>query len=208
MKGKVQGRTRKGGPRKALQFSPVKSLLEEARQHYQRVDLHQHFNGDIDRVTKAQVALDTAEDAMLALSNFKDGTIGSDDGEKYLKLYGFLQAVFLQQDAIKELHRLFVGVFAEPGDKSAWRQVRELRNLTVGHPIEKGLGKKSRKRTFITRVSLRRGSFDYQVWDQATGQTSFESADLSKRYAAYRKEAASYMRKILRVLSGMPDMKV
>ena len=204
----LQGRTLKGGRRKALQFSTVESLLEAVRQHYHRVDLHRHFNGDMDRVTKAQVALDTAEDAMLALSNYQSGDIGSDDGEKYLKLYGFLQAVFLQQDAIKELHRLFVGTFAQPGITSAWKQLRELRNLTVGHPLEKGLGKESRKRTFITRVSLRKGSFDYQVWDQATGRTSFESADLSPRYAAYEREAASYMRKIISVLSGMPDLKV
>src|SRR5690348_9719099 len=122
----LQGHRRKGVRRKALQFSAVESLLEAMRQHYHRVDLHQHFNGDMDRVTKAQVALDTAEDAMLALSNYQSRDIGSADGEKYLKLYGFLQAVFLQQDAIKELHRLFVGAFAQPGITSAWKQLREL----------------------------------------------------------------------------------
>lgn len=186
----------------------MEALLEEARTHYHRVDLFQHFNGDMDRVTKAQVALDTAEDSMLALSNYRRGRGGSTDGEKYLKLYGFLQAIFLQQDAIRELHSLFVGAFTEPAARSAWKQLRELRNLTVGHPVEKGFGRESRKRTFITRVSLRKGNFDYQVWDQATGQTSFESADLSELHAAYEREAATYMSKVNGVLSRVPDMKV
>ncbi len=187
-------------------MTSIESLLEQARQHYQRADLHRHFNGDMDRATTAQVALDTAEDTMLALSNYESGGIGSDDGEKYLKLYGFLQAIFLQQDAIRELHRLFVGNFAEPADASAWNQLRELRNLTVGHPIEKGLGKEPRRRTFITRVSLKSDSFNYQVWHQGSEKTSFESADLSTLYAAYKKEAASYLRKIITGLSGAPDI--
>jgi hypothetical protein len=162
----------------------------------------------MDRVTKAQVALDTAEDTMLALSNYEGGDIGSDDGEKYLKLYGFLQAIFLQQDAIRELHRLFVGDFAEPASTSAWKQLRELRNLTIGHPIEKGLVRQQRRRTFITRVSLRRGGFDYQVWHQGTGNTSFEVADLSTLYATYENEAAFYLKKITATLSRMPDISL
>ena len=187
-------------------MSNMETLLEKARRHYQRADLHRHFRGDMDRVTKAQVALDTAEDAMLALSNYESGGIGSDDGEKYLKLYGFLQAIFLQQDAIRELYRLFVGNFAEPPDASAWKQLRELRNLTVGHPIEKGRGKEPRRRTFITRVSLKSDGFDYQVWHQGTLNTSFKSADLSALYAAYEKEASSSLRKIVTGLSRAPDV--
>lgn len=143
--------------RKHKKTSNVDVLLGEVRKHYGRVDLYQHFSQDMDRVTKAQVALDTAEDAMLAISNYEGGDVDSDDGEKYLKLYGFLQAVFLQQDAIKELHELFVGKFAEPGKASNWRRIRELRNLTVGRPIEKGRRKEPRQRTFITRVSVTKG---------------------------------------------------
>jgi hypothetical protein len=186
-------------------MSNIEMLLEEARQHYHRADLRRHFGGDMDRVTKAQVALDTAEDTALALSDYESGATGSDDGEKYLKLYGFLQAVFLQQDAIRELHQLFAGNFAKPADATAWKQLRELRNLTVGHPIEKG-GKGQRRRTFITRVSLKSDGFDYQVWHEGTGSTSFESADLSTLYAAYEKEAASHLRKIVIGLSSAPDI--
>jgi hypothetical protein len=159
----------------------------------------------MDRVTTAQVALDTAEDTMLALSNYENGRTGSDDGEKYLRLYGFLQAIFLQQDAIKKLHELFVGNFTELADTSAWKQLRELRNLTVGHPIEKGQGKQPRRRAFITRISLETDGFDYQVWHQETGTFSFERADLSAIYATYKQEAVSLLGSILTGISGAPD---
>ncbi len=99
-----------------------------------------------------------------------------------------------------------MGDFAEPADTSAWKQLRELRNLTVGHPIEKG-GKRQVKRTFVTRVSLRSDGFDYQVWDRATGETSFESADLSTLCVAYETEAISYLRKVITALSSVPDIR-
>lgn len=187
-------------------MSDVENLLQAARKHYERADLYGYFSGNNDRLTTAQVALDTAEDAMLALSHYEMKGIGSDNGEKYLRLYGFLQAAFLQQDAIRELHRLFVGNFTEPTGTSAWKQLRELRNLTVGHPVEKGRGKEPRKRTFITQVSLETDGFDYQVWHQGTGKTSFETAGLSTLYAGYKKEAASFLREILTGLSRAPDI--
>jgi hypothetical protein len=86
-------------------MSDIDKLLEEARKHYHRANLYRHLGGDSDRTTTAQVALDTAENAMLALSHYEKEGIGSDIGEKYLRLYGFLEAVYLQQDAIKELLR-------------------------------------------------------------------------------------------------------
>ena len=183
-------------------MSDIDNHLEEVRNHCERASLYQYFSGDNDSVTTAQVALDTAEDATLAVSHYEnEGIASDDDGEKYLRLYGFLQATFLQQDANKKLHELFVGGFTEPADISAWKQLRELRNLTVGHPIEKVQGKK-RRRAFITRVSLETDTFDYQVWHQETGQFSYERADLLAIYAAYKQEAVSLLGKVLIAVSG------
>jgi hypothetical protein len=184
--------------------SSIEDLLEKTREHYARADLSDYFNGDDDLLATAHVGLDTAEDAMLALAHYEKEGIGSDDGEKYLRLYGFLQAIFLQQDAIKKLQQLFVGDFSEPPDTSAWRRLRELRNLTVGHPIDKGRGKEPRKRPFITRVSLETGGFNYQVWNQIEGDL-FERADLLVKYAEYKQEAATILEKVLTALSGVAD---
>jgi hypothetical protein len=141
----------------------------------------------------------------LALSHYEKVGIGSDIGEKYLRLYGFLEAVYLQQDAIKELYTVFVGNFLEPATTSAWTQLRELRNLTAAHPVEKGRGKQPRKRTFITQVSLESDGFDFQVWHQETSEVSFERADLAAIYSGYKEEAASVLEKIVAELALAPD---
>jgi hypothetical protein len=186
-------------------MSDIDKLLEAARKHYERADLYRHLGQDSDSITKAQVALDTAEDAMQALSHYEKAGIGSDIGEKYLRLYGFLEAIYLQQDAMAELHRIFVGKLAEPAASSAWSQLRDLRNLTAAHPIEKGLRNEPRKRTFITQVSLESDGFDFQVWHQETSEISFERADLSALYSAYKEEAAWILERIVAELTVAPD---
>lgn len=68
---------------------------------------------------------------------FESSGIGQDDGEKYLKLYGLLQAVILQQDSIRELYGIFVGENLISNSNPALENIRQFRNLTAGHPIEK-----------------------------------------------------------------------
>jgi hypothetical protein len=185
-------------------MSSLENLLEQARGHYQRVNLYRHFQQDMDRVIAAQVALDTAEDTMLALEHYRSEGIGSDEGEKYLRLYGFLQAIFLQQDAIAKLHELFVGGSpAKPADETAWMELRKLRNLTVGHPVEKGCRKEPRRRTFINRIRLETDNFEYQVWDKGRADFSFECIDPLAKYAAYKQEAAALLQGVLTRLASI-----
>ena len=184
-------------------MSDLQDLLDRARDHYMRVDLHKYFLGRADDITAAQVALDTAEDAMLALSSYESHGIGATDGEKYLRLYGFLQAAYVQQDSIKKLYKLFVGPWSDPPRDSAWARLRDLRNLTVGHPVERGKNQAIR-RVFITRMSLETEGFDYQIWNKETGQTIFERADLDSTYREYKREAVALLEKVLENLSTGP----
>jgi len=186
------------------QMRAIDNLLEQARQHYARADLYSYFDGDEDRVAASHVALDTVEDTRLALSNYESNGIGFDDGERYLRLYGFLQATILQQDAIRKLHELFVGSFPKPADTSAWMRLRELRNLTVGHPIAKGKRGETPKRAFIARVSLKTDGFNYQVSCQSA-EDLFVRADLLATYVEYKQEATEFLKKVLNPLSGIPD---
>ena len=182
----------------------LEKLLEQARQHFERVDLLSHFEKDSDRVATAYVALDTAEDTSTALSHYETSeAIVSDDCEKYLRLYGFLQAIFLQQDASVELHQLFVGSRPEPAGESAWTELRSLRNVTVGHPVEvKRLGEI--RRTFVNRACLDADGFEYEVWNKAKADFSSERADLKALYADYEQEAAALFEAVLACLARIP----
>jgi hypothetical protein len=186
-------------------MSDLESVLTQIRdKHFHRIDLSLFFEEDSDKITCAQISLDVAEDAMAAISCFLSGGIGSGVGERYLRLYGVLQAVFLQQDAILTLCKLFLGSRTEPGAPSAWKELRSLRNLTVGHPIERGTGEHVR-RSFVTQISLTNDGFDYQVWHKHTSAFSFERADLVKLLMVYAKEAAQSLEGLLPVLNAAID---
>ncbi len=58
--------------------------------------------------------------------------------ERYLATWGVLQAFIIQQDAIRELHSMFVAPVKKKGFKSefkAWHELRSLRDATAGHPV-------------------------------------------------------------------------
>ena len=53
----------------------------------------------------------------------------------YLEFWGVLQAAVVQQDAIRELHRVIKEEnLPKQCINSAWTKLRNLRNLAVGHP--------------------------------------------------------------------------
>ena len=126
---------------------------------------------------------------MAAISNYLSGGIGADVGERYLRLYGVLQAVVLQQKAILTLVKLFLG--------SSWRTRR-------GHPIKRG-GENQIERSFLTQISLQDDGFDYQVWHKDTSTFSFERAELVALLTEYAKEAAKSLQELLPVLAAAID---
>lgn len=139
------------------------------------------------------VAMDTLEDSSLAMEHYETSGIGEENGEKYLKLYGLLQAIFLQQDSIRYLYKIFVGSDLLPG--STWRRIRELRNLTVGHPIEKK-DKTSTKRCSIARISISSNGFMLMLWNKDENKIEFEDVDLKSLYNLYKSEVARHLESI------------
>jgi len=86
------------------------------------------------------VAKDWIQDTSEVLSHHRSAGFASHWTVSYLELYGVLQAVFVQQDAIKQLHN---SLKPESGDewpshdhKSGWQEIRRIRNLAIGHPTE------------------------------------------------------------------------
>lgn len=101
--------------------------------------------------------LDTIGDTELCLDAFlgKDAD-RSDYGSKYLYVYGVLQALFVQQDAIQNLTQaLQISYNPDP----LLVQIREIRNDSIGHPTKRG-GGTGRAFNFISRVTLGPHGFD------------------------------------------------
>ena len=104
-----------------------------------------------DRRTRMQLCscLDVIKDTALCLNAFRTTNIGElDVGSKYMYVYGSLQALVLQQDAVKHFTCALGKTYPY---HPRLKEIRDIRNHSVGHPTDEGPG-----RTFnlITRDSI------------------------------------------------------
>lgn len=89
----------------------------------------------------------------------------------YIEFWGVMQAVIIQQDAIKEIYRVVFDKSLEIEEPSAWARIRDTRNLCVGHPANRAKRKGPVERTFMGRKF---GSYDhikYESFDSRTKLT-------------------------------------
>ena len=78
-------------------------------------------------------AMDTLEDTQYAITSYSNDDHQSDQGREYLKIYGLFQAIFMQQDAVRNFAeglRLPDINITTDADAS---KVREMRNKYFGH---------------------------------------------------------------------------
>ena len=93
--------------------------------------------------------MDTIEDTEEALESFlKLDTDSSNEGRNYLRIYGALQALFVQQKAVENLHEALKIPYTE--DK-ALEKIRHIRIDAAGHPTNRGNKKAF---NFISRLTL------------------------------------------------------
>ncbi|MGC2236664.1 MAG: hypothetical protein WA584_10915 [Pyrinomonadaceae bacterium] len=100
-------------------------------------------------------SLDVIGDTEQAFDSYINIQEPNSFGEKYLILYGVLQALFIQQDAITHLSEaLGLTYTVDP----LLTQIREIRNDSSGHPTKRG-GGKGKKFNHISRISMKRHNF-------------------------------------------------
>ncbi|MXV82998.1 hypothetical protein F4Z98_06450, partial [Candidatus Poribacteria bacterium] len=93
--------------------------------------------------------MDTIGDTEEALESFlKLDTDSSDKGRNYLRIYGALQALYVQQEAVKNLHEALKIPYTKD---TALEKIRHIRIDAAGHPTNRGNKKAF---NFITRVTL------------------------------------------------------
>ena len=112
-----------------------------------------------DRRTRMQLCscLDVIKDTERCLDTYLTTNIDElDFGNKYMYVYGSLQALYVQQDAVKHFTCTLKKDY--PRDRYL-KEIREVRNRSVGHPTDQGRdsGKTS---NFITRDSIGSKGFE------------------------------------------------
>ncbi len=140
------------------------------------------------------VSKDWLQDTTEALSSHRRRGFVADPVTGYIEYLGVLQATFIQQDAICELHYALSNArHVKPTSKAdAWTKLRDLRNLTAGHPTLKDRPKAEP----VLRSSIRRQTMTYDHINFTVVQqsgTSHETLDLGKLLDEYDQEAGSWM---------------
>ena len=142
--------------------------------------------------------MDTVEDAQLAVEAYRrleSSSEGADKGKLYLVVYGVLQAIFIQQDALRNLACALDFPY-EIGSYSGLKEVREVRNQIVGHPTS--YRREGRESFYaINRMSLSLDSFKVlESTDQ--GQNQMLPIDIRKTLS----DNEALVRKALTDLKG------
>jgi hypothetical protein len=125
-------------------------------------------------------------------------------GELFMNLYGVLQGLFVQQDALRHLAKALGTPLEIELGYPGMARVREIRNLSIGHPTKKGRIKEPRvysgfpEDAFVyARViqdSLARDSFALEVSGKVVGETRLHH--LQPLIIAQLKEATSILRQL------------
>lgn len=116
-------------------------------------------------------------------------------GKRYLLMYGLLQALYLQQDAVQDVCRALhlTGDLEDYGAEV--REVRDTRNDAVGHPTSRR-GAGSRSYHFISRMTLTEAGFDLHS-AYADGRSHTKHVTVSDLIATQQRANAHLLRNAL-----------
>ena len=122
------------------------------------------------------------------------------DGNKYVYVYGTLQALFVQQDAVKHLHQaLEMDYNLARDDKSMLMEIRNIRNNSIGHPT------KSDRQTpiafnFISRMTIGNQGFTLATDYQDGTQTCHKYVNIPSLIAKQRIVLSGVLRDAIQTL--------
>lgn len=105
-------------------------------------------------------SIDVIEDSDLAIDAYRNNKLGESKDILYLLVYGLLQALFLQQDAVFDLCES-LGFSNKKKEYPKLMRIRDIRNAATGHPTKKKEHKsKLTSNHFISRVTLTTSHFE------------------------------------------------
>ena len=124
--------------------------------------------------------LDTVEDAQMAVDEYRLLDSSPDRinaGTLYIVIYGVLQGIFLQQDALMNLAKALCFQF-RIDDFPGLEDIRDIRNRIAGHPTSYRR-KKTESYYTINRISLSLEKFGVMEYKQ-DGQRQVTSVDIAR----------------------------
>ena len=141
-------------------------------------------------------SLDIVGDTELAVEAYLSAPQPKSDGEKYLVVFGILQVLIVQQDAVEHLaESLDISFTPDP----TLKMIREARNNSIGHPTKRGGGKGS-KFNFIVRVSLSHKGFSLMTTYADNAPPTFSHINIPKLISSQRNLLVYLLKEIINKL--------
>ena len=142
--------------------------------------------------TSMSLIQDTAE----AVEAHLGADFSSEPARAYLEFWGVMQAIFIQQDAIHELHLVIAGArpILPPG--SAWASLREVKNTCAGQAANGCKAAAAAQRTFMGRSFGKYERITYELWE-AGGRVRHPTFNLRRMIHDYDDEAGQILQNVL-----------
>jgi len=138
------------------------------------------------------------QDTGESLSEHRKRDFSHDPYVSYLEFWGVMQAIIIQQDAIRELHRAITETSPVVPKPSPWWRMREFRIQSAGHPAGRTFGVPAPQRSFMGRTGRSYARVQYELWDAHTCQTTHPTINLGHMLDEYDLQAAGLLANILR----------
>jgi hypothetical protein len=146
--------------------------------------------------------LDIINDVDSALTAYLENKFPDDPGERYLRLYGALQGLFMQQDALIDLIRA-IHPAKDIRLNDVLKGIRDARNASVGHPTQmKRKGVVSVHR--IIQNSMRKDGFELLSYP-GTGGEMFQYVSVPELIEKQRAEAARILSEVVEDLRDQEE---
>lgn len=145
----------------------IDDLEESVRGHINTTRYQNDLLKNSDNWNQICSSLDTIGDTLYSQQDYLNADYPSSSGLKYIFTYGLLQALFIQQDAMRHLSEAF-GIQFQLTDRL--KEIRSLRNASIGHPT-KNKTKASTYYNYISRMSLVKSGFTLmRSFDQGSNE--------------------------------------
>lgn len=174
------------------------SQIRKIRDHINRIEKQCVLIKDRGSWNKLCASLDVLEDSQHAIDYYVISEYPSDFRGKYLFTYGLLQAIYLQQDALKHLNEsLGLGLIKYHIDYPELNDIREIRNDVTGHPTERH----KTKFIYLAQISMQKDSFSYMVFE-VEKETTHHPVDVLKTIETQMKLVQDILQEIIIVLDN------
>ena len=177
-------------------MATIRELEEKIREFINAPWKHLAIFQDSVKYHKICSCLDVIGDTELALRAYEEMPDSVQPGSSYILVYGFLQALFLQQDAVRNLHEA-LQICYKPDPLLV--KIRELRNDSTGHPTKRG-GGEGKSFSFISRMSITKFGFQLMTIVPNQGRPMFRQVSLKSLIVTQHNQLEKALTALLQAL--------